>query len=340
MEKTKLFQENEYCYFEAGLQFENGKFQRNIILTVDDWAAFFSAHKDKGVFTTAFRYKDKNIREGSMIGHFYLDFDEVNVEKNLRYVREDVIRCVSALKSIYQIPTEYIRLYFSGGKGIHLIVPYEVFSIEPNEKLHEIFRLMAKDFASMTRNKTIDTKIYDRVRLLRVPNSRHPKTNLYKIPITIQELIQYDYEELKALAQSPRKATKKAVKPIQRAKEMLMYYQKEVELESKRLQGNKGERKITYTPPCIEHLLANETKEGKRNLTGTAICSHFYQLGMSEEEAYEALKQWNETKCNPPMPDRHIRTITRSIYKGGYTYGCRTLADLSECSQACKYYRK
>ena len=183
MGKTKLFQENEYCYFEAGLQFENGKFQRNIILTVDDWAAFFSAHKDKGVFTTAFRYKDKNIREGSMIGHFYLDFDEPNVEKNFRYVKEDVIRCVSALKSIYQIPTEYIRLYFSGGKGIHLIVPYEVFGIEPNDKLHEIFRLMAKDFASMTRNKTVDTKIYDRVRLLRVPNSRHPKTNLYKIPI-------------------------------------------------------------------------------------------------------------------------------------------------------------
>ena len=340
MEKIKSYQENEYCYFEAGLQFENGKFQRNIILTLDDWATFFSSHRDKGVFTTAFRYKDKNIREGTMIGHFYLDFDEQNVEKNFRYVREDVIRCISALKSIYQIPAEYIRLYFSGGKGIHLIVPYEVFGIEPSENLHEVFRLMAKDFESMTRNKTIDTRIYDRVRLLRAPNSLHPKTKLYKIPITIKNLIECSYDELKMLAKSPRKATKEAVRPIQRAKEMLMYYQKEVESEAKKLHSRKGDRRIKYTPPCIEHLLVNETKEGKRNLTGTAICSHFYQLGLSEEEAYEALKRWNETKCNPPMPDRHIQTITRSIYKGGYTYGCRTLADLSECSQACKYYKR
>ena len=79
-----------------------------------------------------------------------------------------------------------LQIFFSGNKGFHLIIPAELFGIKPSKNLNKIYRKMAKSFCEKIQNKTLDLGIYDRRRLLRIPNSINSKANLYKIPLVLR----------------------------------------------------------------------------------------------------------------------------------------------------------
>jgi len=50
----------------------------------------------------------------------------------------------------------------------------------------------------------IDTSVYDKVRLFRAPNSRHPKTGLHKRRLTLDELLHLDAARVRQLAAAPK----------------------------------------------------------------------------------------------------------------------------------------
>ena len=61
----------------------------------------------------------------------------------------------------------------------------------PKQDLNQEFKNLAIWLQQQSTSPIIDTAIYDRKRLLRIPNTINSKTGLYKVPITIQNL--YDF---------------------------------------------------------------------------------------------------------------------------------------------------
>lgn len=307
---------------------------------LDEVDTFRTKWNNTGVYKTAYRYSNEK-QEGELIGDMYLDFDIANLDiDNFEKIRSDAIRSCAMLIAILGIDAEQLEIYFSGKKGFHIVIPYQIMGIEPHEKLNEIFKVIASDFKNISKHKTVDTKIYDRVRLFRLPNSIHPDTKLYKIPLTMAELRYSSLDQIEALAGSARELERKPPRYNPKAHKQYKAYIEKWLQEEKKLSTRKGETKLDFMPFCVKNILQNEAPEGGRNNTMAALACYFKNRGNSESEAMEKLRRWNEKRCSPMLKDSEIKVTLSSIYKGRYNYGCRTLCELGGCSKDCKMYRR
>ena len=103
--------------------------------------------------------------------------------------------------------TESIQIYFSGAKGFHVGVPILVFgeSASASEDFASTCKAVACEIARLA-GVEIDVKVYDRVRLFRCPNTKHSKTELFKIPVSFRELTRkWDMNAILKRAKHPRR---------------------------------------------------------------------------------------------------------------------------------------
>lgn len=130
------------------------------------------------------------------------DKDGLTLTENLRQSQKQTQKLVKILYRKYDLHPDYLMIYFSGGKGFHIGVREEVFGgFEPSPNLpYQIKRLanyIAEDYV------TLDTSIYKPNALFRMPDSKHGKTGMFKVPISIEEL-GGSIEEIMGIAEYPR----------------------------------------------------------------------------------------------------------------------------------------
>jgi hypothetical protein len=94
-----------------------------------------------------------------------------------------------------------LLLFFSGSKGVHGGLPI-TWEAPPTAIFNRVARRFAEAIAASV-GVTIDTSVYDKVRLFRAPNSRHAKTGLYKRRLTLHELLHLDAAGVRQLAAAP-----------------------------------------------------------------------------------------------------------------------------------------
>lgn len=325
------------------MKLPNDRFRRNIMLDMSegskDLLKLRKKYNNTGLYCTAYRYDNPKQAEANLYGPLYLDFDSDSDEIGYEQVRADALKAMAFFSAIFGLAYEDVRIYFSGKKGIHLMIPPEVLGIEGDKELNDIFKLVAKDVHTMTDYKTVDTRIYDRVRLFRLVNSKHSDTGLYKVPMTYQQLLTASYDEMQEWASEKRKIKVRAPRFNEKANRVYKTYidQWAKEKAQKNFNKNAGNRTLDFTPPCLKHIIKNGAEQGKRNNTAAALASFYKQRGYSEEKAMDRLTKWNESVCQPPLREQEIRITLQSIYRGEYVYGCTTLADLSVCDKEnCK----
>lgn len=258
-------------------------------------------------------------------------------------IREDAKKVIAILVALFYVPEEQIRIYFSGAKGVHIIVPQTILGIQPRKDLNNIFQTLITDLKKYIPNGTIDTKIYDSKRLFRLPNSINSKTGLHKIPILASELRTLSFKDVKLLAQQPR--TIKFDKPVYstRANRMYARYIDEWQQILKEIEDRKTKtykNSFKYVPPCISKILQEGVGEGNRNHTIAAVASFYKQQGLSENEVIDRLTKFNAEMIQPALPVKEIETTISSIFSGEYKYGCRTLIELGFCESDCKIAQK
>lgn len=306
-------------------------FARNKYATLNQVAAFIKSRNNYGIYQTAFRYNNRDLSQATLYGDLYLDFD---AEDDFELARQDAITTLAFFKVVFRLNEEDVQIYFSGKKGLHLIVPKEILGLEPHKHLNLIFKTIAQHLSSFIKHGTLDMVIYDPRRLFRIPNSQHEKTELHKIQLAPYELKQLTYEEILKLAVKPRAQFKKRSRMNPFANTQYKTYVDRTEREL-----NAPKRTVRHhtvlkcTPPCVEHILEHGSNKGMRNNTVAALASFYKARGYDLDQALDEVAEWNATKNHPPVSKSEMTKTVSSIYHGSSLYGCTKLKDVSICDE-------
>ena len=131
------------------------------------------------------------------------DFDNV---EDIELSRREAVILATRLVEQEQIHPDDIEVYFSGNKGFNVKVTLDHF-ITPDE-----FKAATNKLADGL--TTFDPVVSDPNRIIRVENTKHPKSGLYKIPLHAYELDELSIEHIKELAKTKRRFVSAKAKPI------------------------------------------------------------------------------------------------------------------------------
>jgi len=343
------FDEFEYCDSAYGGIYNRSKPVRFISKYVES----LTSEAPKDSFLGAFLFNGDLVKfietTGSIKGfsgkHWSYSLPIDVDRKDLEDARRATIAIVDHLAKEYDIDKDALHIFFSGNKGFHVLVPHIMFHPEPHEYLARIFRM----FCSRLFGDIADMKIYEPLRLFRVPNSLHSSSDLYKIPITYGELLT-SVTDIMTLAQNTRfNFTWPKGKPNLKLNEV---YKETVE-ELKALQNKSSVRASTGGPSpdrpkdrvkmCYIRLLQG-VGEGSRNDSAVRLASYFRKQGYPITAARALLIDW-DTKNDPSFAsegatDNLLRTIESAYNNECIDYGCNDVILSSVCGSDCFMYSK
>ena len=215
--------------------------------------------------------------------------------------------------------------HFSG-TGYHFHLPKRVFDAETSPDLPFILRTTIKQAFP-----EVDSSIFMRTGIYRVTHTINKKSGLYKIPLTVEELMDEDVSYIHTLAKEPRLDFK--VEFDKHSKGTLKKY------VSKNVP--KIETLTKYAEPvnivtCVQRMINKGPEKGSRHKTILRIASHFARNGIPSEIAKESLLHWNNNK----LDSEEVIRVTEQTYKGGYRYGCKDSVMREHCSSRCIYYKR
>jgi hypothetical protein len=129
----------------------------------------------------------------------WFDIDRSDIGNALH----DARRLAAFIVERYSIDENVLLLFFSGSKGFHVGLPLSLCGQpEPSREFNHVCRRLAETLADAA-GLTIDSGVFDKVRLFRAPNSRHQKTGLRKLWLTYDELLNLKIERIVDLARAP-----------------------------------------------------------------------------------------------------------------------------------------
>jgi hypothetical protein len=148
---------------------------------------------------------DEVLRMGNLI----LDFD---CEGSPISAIIEARNLVKALEKCFKISGTYFNYWLSGKKGCHMEIPSVVYGdIYGDPNLPLIHQAMAKILSSKIcgKLKYLDENIYNmkRGRLIRIENIKR-EDGKYKVPITYDEFMNIDEEQIQQLTLKPRNIIK------------------------------------------------------------------------------------------------------------------------------------
>ena len=269
-----------------------------------------------------------------------------NIQDNIKIAQQEARKLIEKLR-ILNIEDKHIRCYFTWKKGFNIEIPSKLFDIKPLENLNDIVKSIALKIAE---GIEVDTKIYDKVRLYRIPNSVHEETSLYKIPLTVDELFLHSEIDIIDLAANPKPFPKlfrlDSVEPQDNLKAL--------SLEAK------DNLKKPLIPPvpidlgsppsntklCYWRILnegVDKTNPG-RHVSALRLAK-FLKLDMHypDDICFVMLQQW-DLKNRPPLQsegqfkEKDIFNLVSDATK--YNFGCNDPLLASYCDGKCFIYKK
>ena len=272
------------------------------------------------IFKSVQEYEE--IGSDSTTSPLFFDFDSTDIAVS----QKDTIKVVEYLQQ-YTTP----EIYFSGNKGFHVIVRQEVVGIDFTVDLHK----KMKNFVKFVENSieplpTLDYVVYSSKRMLRIPNSKHGKSGLYKIPISLEELKNNTVEEIKELAKAPRTMVfQPPLKSLDLSNLWNSHIMQYDELNAQVYEEQTFCFSPDKFPVCVEDILNNGWKvDGHRNLATIQLATFFKTIKMPVLQAVELLETW-VTRFSKSQGSElrgklaSTRTVTNTIYENSqYVFGC------------------
>lgn len=227
----------------------------------------------------------------------------------------------------YEIDSNACRFYFSGQKGFHLMIPTAYFQAEPSADINLRFRKVALLLAS---GISIDTAIYDKTRIFRLPNTINDKSGLHKIELYPFEAMSLSIEDILQRAKEPAERLE-VEKDIDASEELSKAYNEPLDTFKA-----KGEQANVKTKICMSKLMVG-VGQGERDNVGVRVASHLRQSGLTPKMMWVALSEWNETN-DPPLDDVALQRIYRQGLQD-YQFGCHDYILKAHCDKGCLFYQ-
>jgi len=253
----------------------------------------------------------------------------------------DLERALAQLRAVLEkltvradIDLSAVRISFSGSKGFHVQIPTALFGPDPSPDLNRVFGHMV---SMLLDPGDYDDSIYDLLRLFRVAGTRHGKSGLFKVPLTLAEARGLSAGEILDLAKAPRVLSWPDPEPCPG---LIDLYRASREWAS----ANQGQEPSGGPPPalspmakpCIAAMLEGVSDPGRHD-AALRIASHFAHEGMPPEAIEAALRAWN-ARNKPPMDERRAATELPRIAREAaqYDFGCNDPVRLKFCGGTCQ----
>jgi len=289
------------------------------------------------VFASVQRWKDPIPEEGQSHYapvYFDLDVDPVK-EPNL----DSAIRDAKKLWEYFNtlgVSNPHTRIWFSGSKGFHLTVEPEVFGIKASVNLTYIMKRLCQDIQNLLELKTLDLAVYSKRRVLRVVNSIHQTSNLFKVEITVNDLNQ-GIEHIRALAVKPQEEQwdpeeYKEISPVTECVELYKQAIDDYETAEnmRRLEPHKPININTGEDPvCVKDLITNSIRrDSVRNQAQMVLASYYKDIGVASEDATQTIIEWVEqvpacfTSTTDPRKLRaNVISTVKTVYENKESSG-------------------
>ena len=306
-------------------------------------------YNNTDIYRSIFSYDRKKFPDALIRGPLFFDFDfEHTVNEDNVLIREQVQHCIITLQQYLKLPLDQICLYYSGGKGFHVIVPPEVFGFEfsNQQKLLKDYRT----FATVIKNEwqqrfhtehSIDLRIYDRRRMFRIPNSFNRSGGGFKIRLPDIKMLSMHYADLQDLAKEPSSYEERPGTFCPIAQAMWNYWTEELgDIKTENKKKHLKKRNIK-TLPCVTEILNTSISKGNRNNVAVVLANVLFQQGLSFKEVELALTAWNDSN-EPPLPEQELYVTIKSarlLYDQDKDYGCSSIKQLGFCKKRCSIKR-
>jgi hypothetical protein len=238
------------------------------------------------------------------------DFD---CESDLEKAKKDVL---SLVRKLHAAP----NVYFSGLKGFGVEIKLDRF-IDVNE-----FKAAIKYYAGDL--ETFDPKISNPSRIIRLPNTMHEKSGLYKISIPVSKLAEVSIDTIKKQAATPKKTTPPPVVAIPAN----VFQTQKREVKSEPIEGVDWTQKPRWLSNCRFALQQGLFKEGNRNSAFLCLAATYKNQGFTVEHVYRLLKGVAELQAKrndiERYPDEELWTnVCMQVFGDFWNNGqfsCRT----------------
>lgn len=257
----------------------------------------------------------------------YFDFDS---KLDLSKAREDALETAGRLMT-KGIDEDAISCYFTGSKGFSL-------EVELNDLITpDKFRAIVFDVAGDL--DTFDKVVNDPNRIVRIANTKHNKSGLYKIPLTPDELTNLSEFDIKLLAKNPRSVSRviQVANLPKTLKDVVVptTIEKKVELIAQELTFDVKSIDMKNRLPKIDearHLLLNGFfKSGERNHAMLCIASTLKNIGYTEEHTRGMMTASADLQSartgEDTFPEREIDLIIKQVYGPNWQGGQFTVRD-------------
>lgn len=310
----------------------NGPFNRQNIYDVrklgnpqgktDTYMTYFRYNEEM-----AQHFKEKGTVSGYK-GQAWSDWLPIDIDSEDLQEAQDNLATLCGNLEEHDIDLNTCRFYFSGAKGFHVMIPSEYFQAKPSADIHKRFRKVA---ISLSKGINIDTTIYEKNRIFRLPNTINSKTGLYKYELYPFEATAKDIEEIKEYAKEPRERLD-IEKEFDPSEELTILFYEDL---NKQVNTNKQTKAKSYI--CMETLMKG-VSEGGRDNVGVRVSSHLKRSGLSPKMIWAALDEWNEQN-NPPLETDELQRIYEQGL-GEYEFGCFDQILKENCDPNCIFYKK
>jgi hypothetical protein len=353
--------DKEYKYVDVYHCDENGKPNPWKRLSVDDVPAFqHEEAKDFNCFATVQRYANEGKVEGEdFVAPLYFDLD---YGADPSVAQTEAVKVVDFFTKELDIQPQDIRIYFSGSKGFHIVIDERALGIKARSDLHKVYKQIAgyiryrlgttvaaeengKPTEYIEPLKSVDLVVYTVKRMLRLPYSRHQKTGLYKIELTIGELGTLTLNEIKTRANvGSRPKRDEGEKTIRRRPKSGAFYEdklKEYEEAAATAAQRYDKEEFVFTkdkpPVCVADILQGGwKKDGDRNNATVQLACYYKAAGFAKEETVKTLEEWvtkhtsAEGKYDIRQRIANTRSVVEAVFseENNYKFGCAFIRSL------------
>lgn len=295
---------------------EGGLHNRNKIVTTNEIKNITGTDCYRSLFIYTKELQDYVKQTGSVAKYsgyhsadaIIVDFDG-DIKNDFNQVRKEVHKFIEFLNHHYDVDPKSLYIAFSGNKGFHVVIPVQVIGGIPD--FREDFYQLYKEFVGHVTEgfRFVDLSIYNPMRVMRIVNTKHSESGLYKIPISFTELKNQNFNVHETAKHTRNLDDRLPPSEIEESRGLKSIWDNLSKLYD--IDEIKKDQKIAHDSE-FQQALKKPASTGGRHEALSKIAGYLIDKNVGFDQAYAMLQLWDE-KNDPPLGDR-LKVDLKGMY--------------------------